>query len=77
MLHYENFGVRFFFNKKDKLVTMQMVNSDVVKTVTHETVSQEDLGGASVHAVKSGVAHLSFKTEISLLVISNIITIKY
>ena len=37
---------------------MFVTGPDVVKTVTHETVSQEDLGGASVHAVKSGVAHL-------------------
>ena len=42
-------------------------STDVVKTVTHENVSQEDLGGASVHALKSGVAHLSFKTEIEAI----------
>jgi len=46
---------------------MFVTGPDVVKTVTHETVSQEDLGGASVHAIKSGVAHLSFKSEIEAL----------
>ncbi len=46
---------------------MFVTGPDVVKTVTHENVSQEDLGGASVHTLKSGVAHLSFKTEIEAL----------
>jgi propionyl-CoA carboxylase beta chain len=46
---------------------MFVTGPDVVKTVTHETVSQEDLGGASIHTVKSGVAHLSFKSEIEAL----------
>ena len=35
----------------------------VVKTVTGETVTQEDLGGASVHATKSGVAHFAAENE--------------
>ena len=34
----------------------------VVKTVTGEDVSQEDLGGASVHATKSGVTHFTAET---------------
>lgn len=34
----------------------------VVKTVTGEDVSQEDLGGASVHASKSGVTHFTAET---------------
>jgi propionyl-CoA carboxylase beta chain len=36
---------------------MFVTGPEVVKTVTHETVSSEDLGGAAAHAVKSGVAH--------------------
>jgi propionyl-CoA carboxylase beta chain len=46
---------------------MFVTGPDVVKTVTHENVSQEDLGGASVHGSKSGVAHLVFKSDIEAL----------
>lgn len=46
---------------------MFVTGPDVVKTVTHETVTQEELGGASVHAAKSGVAHLSFSNDIDAL----------
>lgn len=46
---------------------MFVTGPDVVKTVTHEDVSQEDLGGASVHTVKSGVADLAFDNEIETL----------
>ncbi len=46
---------------------MFVTGPEVVKTVTHETVTQEDLGGASVHAFKSGVAHLSFSNDIEAL----------
>jgi propionyl-CoA carboxylase beta chain len=35
----------------------------VVKTVTHEEVSAEDLGGAMVHATRSGIAHFAAKDE--------------
>ena len=37
---------------------MFITGPDVVKTVTGEEVTQEELGGASAHASKSGVAHL-------------------
>ena len=36
---------------------MHITGPDVVKTVTHEEVTSEELGGAHVHAAKSGVAH--------------------
>src|SRR5262249_28389977 len=36
---------------------MFVTGPDVVKTVTHEEVSKEDLGGAVTHNAKSGVAH--------------------
>ncbi len=39
---------------------MFVTGPDVVKTVTHETVTSEELGGAKVHASKSGVAHANF-----------------
>jgi acetyl-CoA carboxylase carboxyltransferase component len=42
---------------------MFLTGPKVVKTVTGEDVSQEDLGGASVHATKSGVTHFTAETE--------------
>lgn len=41
---------------------------DVLKTVTNETVTMDELGGAEVHAKKSGVVHRSFPNEIEALV---------
>ncbi len=42
---------------------MFLTGPKVVKTVTHEEVDTESLGGASVHTVKSGVAHLAADSE--------------
>ncbi len=42
---------------------MFVTGPNVVKTVTHEEVSSEDLGGASTHASKSGVAHFAVANE--------------
>jgi propionyl-CoA carboxylase beta chain len=42
---------------------MFITGPDVVKTVTGEEVSFEDLGGASVHGRISGVSHLSYPSE--------------
>lgn len=42
---------------------MFLTGPGVVKTVTGESVTQEDLGGASVHASKSGVAHFAAENE--------------
>jgi propionyl-CoA carboxylase beta chain len=38
---------------------MFITGPDVIKAVTHEEVTKEDLGGASTHSAKSGVAHLT------------------
>jgi propionyl-CoA carboxylase beta chain len=46
---------------------MFVTGPNVVKTVTHEDVSFEDLGGAETHATKSGVAHFIFNNEIETL----------
>ncbi len=46
---------------------MFITGPDVVKTVTGEEVSQEELGGASAHASKSGVAHLTSPDEAAAL----------
>jgi propionyl-CoA carboxylase beta chain len=40
---------------------------DVVKTVTGEVVTKEELGGSLAHTVKSGVAHLSFRDDIDAM----------
>src|SRR5213079_1748906 len=42
---------------------MFVTGPGVVKTVTHEEVSFEDLGGALTHATKSGVAHFACENE--------------
>lgn len=42
---------------------MFVTGPNVVKTVTNEEVSSEDLGGASVHSEKSGVAHLTASND--------------
>ena len=46
---------------------MFVTGPNVVKTVTHEEVSSEDLGGASVHSTKSGVAHFTAANEIDCI----------
>ena len=38
-----------------------------MKTVTHEEVTMEELGGAKAHTVKSGVAHLAYDNDIEAL----------
>ncbi len=40
---------------------------DVIKTVTHEDVSKEDLGGAEAHSEKSGVTHFVYPNEAACL----------
>ncbi len=42
---------------------MFITGPDVIKTVTHEEVTKEDLGGAQAHSQKSGVAHFTYDTE--------------
>ncbi|MCS6871302.1 MAG: acyl-CoA carboxylase subunit beta [Anaerolineae bacterium] len=42
---------------------MFVTGPDVVKSVTHEDVSFEELGGASVHSTISGVCHMAAETE--------------
>jgi propionyl-CoA carboxylase beta chain len=46
---------------------MFVTGPNVVKTVTHEDVTQEELGGADVHARTSGVAHFVSDDEVSCL----------
>ncbi|MCG6187618.1 acyl-CoA carboxylase subunit beta [Maribellus maritimus] len=50
----------FMVNEKSH---MFVTGPDVIKTVTHEEVSKEELGGASTHNTKSGVAHFNGADE--------------
>lgn len=46
---------------------MFVTGPNVVKTVTHEIVTSEELGGAVVHASKSGVAHFACENEADVI----------
>ncbi len=56
----------FIFMVKDTSY-MFVTGPDVVKTVTHETVTAEELGGAITHTCKSGVADLAFENDVEAL----------
>ncbi len=43
---------------------MFLTGPEVVKTVTQETVTKDELGGARVHTAKSGVAHERYENDI-------------
>ena len=57
----------FIFMVKDTSY-MFVTGPDVVKTVTHEVVTQEQLGGAVTHTTKSSVADLAFENDIDTLI---------
>ena len=56
----------FIFMVKDTSY-MFVTGPDVVKTVTNEIVTSEELGGASVHAVKSSVADGAYENDVEAL----------
>src|SRR5215218_1080235 len=56
----------FIFMVKDSSY-MFVTGPDVVKTVTNEVVTQEELGGAITHTTKSGVADVAFENDIDTL----------
>ena len=56
----------FIFMVKDTSY-MYVTGPDVVKTVTNEVVTHEDLGGARVHTQKSGVADGAFENDLEAL----------
>ncbi len=56
----------FIFMVKDSSY-MFVTGPDVVKTVTNEVVSQEELGGAITHTTKSSVADCAFENDIDAL----------
>ena len=56
----------FIFMVKDSSY-MFVTGPDVVKTVTNEVVTQEELGGAITHTTKSSVADIAFENDIEAL----------
>jgi propionyl-CoA carboxylase beta chain len=56
----------FIFMVKDSSY-MFVTGPDVVRTVTHESVTQEELGGAVTHTTKSGVADLAFENDVEAI----------
>ncbi len=56
----------YIFMVKDSSY-MFVTGPDVVKTVTHETVTAEELGGAVTHTGRSGVADLAFENDLEAL----------
>ena len=46
---------------------MFVTGPDVVKTVTHETVTHEELGGAVTHTTRSGISDLAFENDVEAL----------
>jgi len=56
----------FIFMVKDSSY-MFVTGPEVVKTVTHEEVTAEDLGGAITHTTRSGVADLAFENDVEAL----------
>ena len=57
----------FIFMVKDTSYLF-VTGPEVVKTVTHETVTQEELGGAVTHTTRSGVADLAFENDVEALI---------
>jgi propionyl-CoA carboxylase beta chain len=56
----------FIFMVKDSSY-MFVTGPEVVKTVTHEEVTAEELGGALTHTTKSGVADMAFENDVEAL----------
>jgi propionyl-CoA carboxylase beta chain len=56
----------FIFMVKDSSY-MFVTGPDVVKTVTHETVTHEELGGALTHSTKSGVSDMAFENDVEAI----------
>src|SRR5262245_17161104 len=59
----------FIFMVKDSSY-MFVTGPEVVKTVTHEEVSAEELGGALTHTTRSGVADLAFENDVEALLMT-------
>src|ERR1700716_1064780 len=51
----------------DRTSYMFITGPEVIKTVTHEEVTKEQLGGAATHASKSGVSHFTEPDELACI----------
>ena len=56
-------GITDFVFMVQDIGQMYITGPDVIKAVMGQEVTHEELGGASAHAIKSGVAHFVFETE--------------
>ncbi|MFT4755508.1 MAG: propionyl-CoA carboxylase beta chain [Vicingaceae bacterium] len=56
-----------FISMVENTSYMFVTGPNVVKTVTHEEVTSEELGGASTHSTKSGVTHFTYANEIACI----------
>jgi acetyl-CoA carboxylase carboxyltransferase component len=56
-------GITDFIFTIDNVSNMFVTGPKVIKSVTNETVTAEELGSALVHSTKSGVAHFRYETE--------------
>lgn len=62
-------GITDFIFMVKKTSYMFVTGPDVIKTVTHEEVTKEDLGGAVTHSTRSGVCHFASDDEKSCLLL--------
>lgn len=51
----------------DQTSYMFVTGPEVVKTVTNEVISKEDLGGSGIHSTKSGIAHDCFPNDVAAI----------
>ena len=56
-------GITDFVFMVDNVSNMYITGPDVIRAVTGEDISHEELGGAGAHAARSGVAHFRFADE--------------
>jgi len=62
-------GITDFIFMVKKSSYMFLTGPDVIKTVTHEEVTMEELGGAVTHSTRSGVCHFASEDEKSCLLL--------
>jgi len=62
-------GITDFIFMVKKSSYMFLTGPDVIKTVTHEEVTMEELGGAVTHSTRSGVCHFASDDEKSCLLL--------
>lgn len=56
-------GITDFIFNIENISNMYVTGPKVIRTVTNQRITPEELGGSGVHAAKSGVAHFKYPTE--------------